>query len=265
MIEAKQLTCISEGCTAVRDISFKIQNGRVYGILGPSGAGKSTLLGLLAGALVPDAGQVKLNGFDMASEQARARACIGYAPAKPPLYDTVTPFEYLSFVADAKGLSSLRAMRQIHEALELTDTDSVRDRLIGNLSEAARVRLGIAQALIGKPEILLLDAPTAGLDPRSASELRELIRMLSEAHTVLLATADLSEAESLCDHVLLLSNGTLLANAPLEDLAGNAEAEGSLRALFLRASAEAAAAEVQPAPTRTRDGAYELIDEEDNT
>ncbi len=264
MIEAKHLTYSVFGHTALQDISFKIPNGKVYGILAPAGAGKSTLLGLLSGALTPDRGQVKINGFDMASEPHRARTCIGYVPTPPPLYDFMTPFEYLRFAAEAKGLPSLRAMRQIHETMELTDIDGVKNRLISNLSQAARARLGIAQALIGKPEILLLDEPAAGLDARATEEIRELIRLLAEDHTILLSSSDPTEVEALCEHAMLLSNGTMIANAPLEELSGDDETEGSLRALFLQTVTEARPADAPSVSSaRKRDGKYELIDEED--
>lgn len=218
MIEVKNLTKRYGKTVAVDGISFKINNGRIYGLLGPNGAGKSTTLGMLAGCLAPSCGRVRINGFDVQSEPKKAKKYIGYLPEIPPLYDEMTPVEYLSFVAEAKGVSYERGVRQVNEVLELTGLDGVKRKLIRQLSKGTRQRVGIAQALLGNPEIIILDEPTVGLDPRQITEIRALVRRLGEKRTVIISSHLLSEVEELCDHVLILSEGKLIANAPIEEL-----------------------------------------------
>ncbi len=218
MIEVKNLTRVYGDRVAVDDLSFKIHNGKIYGFLGPNGAGKSTTMNMMTGCLAPTSGTVKINGFDMQAEPLKAKRCIGYLPELPPLYEELTPYEYLSFVAEAKGVSALRAARQVHEALELTQLTDMRDRLIKNLSKGCRQRVGIAQALLGNPDIIILDEPTVGLDPRQIIEIRELIRELGKVKTVILSSHILAEIRELCDHVLILSEGKLIANSPMEEL-----------------------------------------------
>lgn len=218
MIEVKELTKVYGDHTAVDRMSFKINNGKIYGLLGPNGAGKSTTMNIIAGCLAPTSGTVKINGFDIYDQPQKAKACIGYLPEIPPLYNELTPFEYLSFVAEAKGVSHQRALRQVHEAMELTDIDDMKDRLIKNLSKGYRQRVGIAQAMLGNPDIIILDEPTVGLDPKQIAEIRALIRKLGEMKTVIVSSHILAEISEMCDHVLIISKGHLIANAPLEEL-----------------------------------------------
>ena len=218
MIEVKNLTKVWGDRVAVDHVSFKINNGKIYGFLGPNGAGKSTTMNMIAGCLAPTCGQVKINGFDMYDEPLKAKQCIGYLPEIPPLYNELTPFEYLRFVAEAKGVSYERAVRQVHEVMELTLIDGVKDRLIRNLSKGYRQRVGIAQAMLGNPDIIILDEPTVGLDPKQITEIRELIRRLGEMKTVIISSHILAEINEICDHVLILSHGKLIANAPIEEL-----------------------------------------------
>ncbi len=220
MIEVKELTKVYGDHTAVDRMSFKINNGKIYGLLGPNGAGKSTTMNMITGCLAPTSGTVKINGFDIYDHAAKAKAGIGYLPEIPPLYNELTPFEYLSFVAEAKGVSHQRALRQVHEAMELTGIDDMKDRLIKNLSKGYRQRVGIAQAMLGNPDIIILDEPTVGLDPKQIAEIRALIRKLGEMKTVIVSSHILAEVSELCDHVLILSKGKLIANAPLEELQG---------------------------------------------
>ncbi len=247
MIEVKELTHLHGGTPALEGVSFKINNGKIYGILGGADAGKTTLLQLLAGVLTPTEGYVKINGFDTQKAPLRARSCIGFLPDPPSLCDELTPYEQLRFVADVRGLSELRAARSIHEALEWTDTDGVRDRLIKNLTESQRRRVGIAVTLIGNPEILLLDEPTAALPPREAEELLELLRALGESKTVLFTTRRPAELRALCAHVLALRDGKLIANAPLDEVEALDELVPAQPARTVRQEPE-------------RDGEYELID-----
>ena len=218
MIEVKNLTKIYGDHTAVDGLSFKINNGKIYGLLGPNGAGKSTTMNMMTGCLAPTSGSVKINGFDMFDEPLRAKKCIGYLPEIPPVYGEMTPLEYLRFVADAKGVPYNRAIRQVQEAMELTHIDDMQNRLIKNLSKGYRQRVGIAQAMLGNPDIIILDEPTVGLDPKQIAEIRELIRTLGEIKTVIVSSHILAEIQELCDHVLIISGGKLIANAPIEEL-----------------------------------------------
>lgn len=218
MIEVKNLTKLYGDRKAVDHLSFKINNGKIYGLLGPNGAGKSTTMNMMTGCLAPSSGSVRINGFDMFDEPLKAKKCIGYLPEIPPLYGEMTPYEYLSFIADAKDVPYERAQRQVHEALELTQIDGMKDRLIKNLSKGCRQRVGIAQALLGNPEIIILDEPTVGLDPKQITEIRALIRRLGETKTVIISSHILAEINEICDHVLIISEGRLIANAPIEEL-----------------------------------------------
>lgn len=218
MIEVKELTKVFGDRVAVDHLSFKINNGKIYGFLGPNGAGKSTTMNMMTGCLAPTSGTVRINGFDMYDEPMKAKQCIGYLPEIPPLYNELTPFEYLRFVAEAKGVSYERALRQVHEVMELTQIDGMKNRLIKNLSKGCRQRVGIAQAMLGNPDIIILDEPTVGLDPRQIIEIRALIRKLGEMKTVIVSSHILAEISEICDHVLILSNGKLIANAPIEEL-----------------------------------------------
>lgn len=218
MIEVKNLTKRYGDHLAVDGLSFKINNGKIYGLLGPNGAGKSTTMNMMTGCLAPTAGSVKINGFDMFSEPLRAKRCIGYLPELPPVYGDLTPSEFLRFVADAKGVPYNRAIRQVHEAMELTHIEHMQNRLIKNLSKGYRQRVGIASALLGNPDIIILDEPTVGLDPKQIAEIRELIRVLGQTRTVIISSHILSEIEELCDHVLIISKGRLIANSPIEEL-----------------------------------------------
>lgn len=220
MIEVKELTKIFGDRVAVDHLSFKINNGKIYGFLGPNGAGKSTTMNMITGCLAPTSGTVKINGFDVYDEPLKAKQCIGYLPEIPPLYNELTPFEYLRFVAEAKGVSYERALRQVHEVMELTQIDGMKDRLIKNLSKGYRQRVGIAQAMLGNPDIIILDEPTVGLDPKQIIEIRALIRKLGEMKTVIISSHILAEISEICDHVLILSQGRLIANAPIEELQG---------------------------------------------
>jgi ABC-2 type transport system ATP-binding protein len=186
-------------------------------------------MNMMTGCLAPTSGTVRINGFDMYDEPLKAKQCIGYLPEIPPLYDELTPLEYLRFVAEAKGVPYERAIRQVHEVMELTQIDGVKNRLIKNLSKGTRQRVGIAQAMLGNPDIIILDEPTVGLDPRQIIEIRALIRKLGEMKTVIVSSHILAEVSEICDHVLILSNGKLIANAPIEELQGSVSGTARLR------------------------------------
>lgn len=218
MIEVKKLTKIYGTHHALKEVSFKIANGKIYGLLGPNGAGKSTTMNIMTGCLAATSGTVRINGFDIYDKPMQAKRLIGYLPEQPPLYEDMTPMEYLMFVAEAKGVDSERVVRQVKEVLELTSLTEMKDRLICNLSKGCRQRVGIAQALLGNPEIIILDEPTVGLDPRQLVEIRSLIRKLGQNRTVIISSHILSEISEICDELLVISGGRLVAQGTLEEL-----------------------------------------------
>ena len=218
LIEVKGLTKVYGNKTAVENVSFKIRNGRIYGLLGPNGAGKSTTMNIIAGCLSPTEGTVLVNGYDVCTQPIEAKRQIGYLPEQPPLFTDMTPLEYLTFVAEAKGVADDLIDRQVKEAMNLTDLVAVKDRLIRNLSKGYRQRVGIAQAILGSPDIVILDEPTVGLDPQQLQEIRALIRKLGSKLTVILSSHILSEISELCDHVIIISEGHVVADSSMADL-----------------------------------------------
>ena len=218
MIEVQNLTKVYGGKTAVENVSFKIRNGRIYGLLGPNGAGKSTTMNIIAGCLSPTEGTVLINGYDICDQPTEAKRQIGYLPEQPPLVTDMTPAEYLTFVAEAKGVSDDLLDRQVKEVMNVTDLLSVKDRLIRNLSKGFRQRVGIAQAMLGNPDIIILDEPTVGLDPQQLTEIRSLVRKLGEKLTVIISSHILSEISELCDHVIILSEGHVVADSSMAEL-----------------------------------------------
>ena len=218
MIEVKGLTKVYGNKTAVEDVSFKIRNGRIYGLLGPNGAGKSTTMNIITGCLSPTEGTVLVNGYDVCTQPIEAKRQIGYLPEQPPLFTDMTPLEYLTFVAEAKGVADDLIDRQVKEAMNLTDLTGVKDRLIRNLSKGFRQRVGIAQAILGSPDIVIMDEPTVGLDPQQLKEIRALIRKLGTKHTVILSSHILTEISELCDHVIIISEGHVVADSSMAEL-----------------------------------------------
>ena len=211
MIEVKHLTKRYGSHTAVSDLSFSIEKGQIYGFLGPNGAGKSTTMNIMTGCLAATSGEVKVGGYDIFEEAEAAKKLIGYLPEQPPLYQDRTPMEYLRFVAEAKGIPAARRQEQIRHVMEVTRITDVADRLIKHLSKGYKQRVGIAQAILGDPEVIILDEPTVGLDPRQIVEIRELIQELGREHTVILSSHILSEVQSVCQTVLIISQGKLVA------------------------------------------------------
>lgn len=211
MIEVSHLTKRYGAHTAVDDLSFTIEKGRIYGFLGPNGAGKSTTMNILTGCLAATEGDVRIDGLDIFEDAREAKKRIGYLPEQPPLYPDMTPEEYLCFVAGAKGVPSDKLREQLGHVVEVAGLGEVRTRLIRNLSKGYRQRVGIAQALLGDPEIIILDEPTVGLDPLQIIEIRDLIRSLGKEHTVLLSSHILSEVRAVCDTILIISHGRLVA------------------------------------------------------
>ena len=211
MITVEHLTKCYGDFLAVDDLSFEIEEGHVYGFLGPNGAGKSTTMNIITGCLSATSGRVRIDGHDIFEEPGAAKRLIGYLPEQPPLYLNETPVEYLRFVGEAKGLRGGALERQIAEVVEQTRLTGVRHRCISALSKGYRQRVGIAQALLGDPKIVILDEPTVGLDPRQIIEIRDLIKDLGREHTVILSSHILSEVQEVCDHIFIIHHGRLVA------------------------------------------------------
>ena len=218
MIEVRHLTKRYGAHLAVDDLSFTVESGKIYGLLGPNGAGKSTTMNIITGCLAASEGEVIVNGHDIFEEPVAAKKCVGYLPEIPPVYTDMTVSEYLRFIAEAKDVPAKERKAQLEEILESIGLADVRGRLINNLSKGYRQRVGIAQALVGNPEIVILDEPTVGLDPKQIIEIRDLIRMLGQKHTVILSSHILSEVSAVCDSVMIIAHGRLVANGTPEEL-----------------------------------------------
>lgn len=218
MIEVKNLVKRYGDHLAVDHISFHLEEGKVYGFLGPNGAGKSTTMNIMTGYIAATEGDVLINGHDIYEEPEKAKKCIGYLPELPPVYMDMTPYEYLSFVADLKKIPALKKKKMVEEIIEKVQIQEMRNRLIKNLSKGYRQRVGLAQAIMGYPPIIILDEPTVGLDPKQIIEIRELIRSLAKDHTVILSSHVLSEVSAMCDEVLIINKGKLVAQDTTKNL-----------------------------------------------
>lgn len=218
MIEVSSLTKKYGVHTAVNNLSFSIEEGHIYGFLGPNGAGKSTTMNIMTGCLAATSGKVTIDGFDIFEEPVKAKSRIGYLPEQPPLYPDMTPKEYLLFVAEAKGIEKSQIKSQVEDAMQKTQISDVANRLIKNLSKGYKQRVGIAQALLGNPSTIILDEPTVGLDPNQIIEIRSLITELGKNHTIILSSHILSEVQAVCDRIMIISKGNLVANDTPEKL-----------------------------------------------
>lgn len=230
MIEVSHLTKKYGGHLAVDDVSFTVEDGQIYGLLGPNGAGKSTIMNILTGYLSATSGQVTVARHPLPEEADEAKACVGYLPEQPPLYPEMTVGEYLNFVAELKKVPRAQRKEQVLRAARRTGLEKVLPRLIRSLSKGYKQRVGIAQALLGSPKIIILDEPTVGLDPAQVIEMRKLIRELGKAHTVILSSHILSEVQAVCQQVLILSKGKLAASGTLQELTADGR---SLEEVFL--------------------------------
>ena len=228
MIQVEHLTKRYGSHLAVDDISFEVEEGIVYGLLGPNGAGKSTTMNILTGYLSATSGTVSIDGHDILEEARAAKACVGYLPEQPPLYVDMTPREYLMFVAELKKVKRADRAAQVEQAMDRTGLAEMEHRLIKNLSKGYRQRVGLAAALLGSPKVIILDEPTVGLDPAQVIEIRSLIKELGRDHTVILSSHILSEVSTLCDKVLIIAKGKLVAQGTPEELAQRLTAGSSL-------------------------------------
>ena len=240
MIEIHDLVKRYGAQTAVDHLDLTIEAGQVCGLLGLNGAGKTTTMNMITGYLAPTEGQIIVNGHDILEEAEEAKRCIGYLPDQPPLYTDMTVSEYLNFCAQLKQLPKAERAEHIQKAVELTGLQEVSGRLIRNLSKGYRQRVGLAQAILGLPEIIILDEPTDGLDPRQINEMLALIRTLGEEHTVILSSHKLSEVQMACDRIVILHQGRVIADGRPEELEQklNAAATLTLTALADRAQVE---------------------------
>lgn len=218
MIEVSNVTKKYGDHIAVDHLSFRVEKGQIYGFLGPNGAGKSTTMNIITGYLAATEGTVTIDGKDVQKDPEEAKRAIGYLPELPPLYVDMTVREYLEFVAELKKVPKKEREQQIGDVMEMTQITDMQQRLIKNLSKGYRQRVGLAQAILGYPEVVILDEPTVGLDPKQIIEIRDLIRKLGENHTVILSSHILSEVSAVCDHIMIIAHGRLVASDSPENL-----------------------------------------------
>ena len=228
MIEVSNLVKKYGDHTAVDHLSFQIEKGKIYGFLGPNGAGKSTTMNMITGYIASTEGKVMIDGHDILKEPEEAKKNIGYLPEMPPLYFDMTVLEYMKFAADLKKIPRNQKDKQIKEVMDMVKITDMKDRLIKNLSKGYRQRVGLAQAILGYPEVIILDEPTVGLDPKQIIEIRDLIKSLKQKHTVILSSHILSEVRAVCDYVLIISHGKLVASDTPDNLERLAAGSNSL-------------------------------------
>lgn len=221
LIKVNNLTKYYGNHKAVDNISFELNDGKIYGFLGPNGAGKSTTMNIMTGYIGATSGTVEINGFDIMDEPEKAKKNIGYLPEIPPLYQDMTVNEYLCFVAELKGMKKKEIKAHISEIEKTARVDNVSGRLIKHLSKGYRQRVGLAGALVSYPDVIILDEPTVGLDPKQINEMRDLISSLREKHTIILSSHILAEVSAICDVILIIANGKLIANDTPENLSKN--------------------------------------------
>jgi len=218
MIRVSQLSKLYGNNRAIHNLNFEVKKGEVVGFLGPNGAGKSTTMRIITGAMAPTSGLAEVAGFDVFEYPLEVKKRIGYLPETPPVYGDMRVFDYLNFVAELKGVEKSKRLSQVNLALEKTQLTHVQNRLIQNLSKGFRQRVGIAQALVSDPEVLILDEPTVGLDPKQVAEIRELILELRGHHTIILSTHILPEVEATCERVIIINKGQIVAQDTLSNL-----------------------------------------------
>ncbi len=229
MIEVKNLVKRYGNQTAVDDLSFTVEKGQVLGFLGPNGAGKSTTMNIITGYISATDGSVTVNGLDVFDEPEEVKKMIGYLPEFPPLYPDMTVREYLDFVADIKKVKKSEKSQMITDIMDSTKITQMADRLIKHLSKGYKQRVGIAQAIMGYPEVIILDEPTVGLDPKQIIEIRDLIRELSKNHTVILSSHIMQEVSAVCDIIMIIDKGKLILSDKPENLSERIGATGAMR------------------------------------
>ena len=258
MIEISHLTKKYGTHVAVDDLNLTIEPGRIYGFLGPNGAGKSTTMNMITGYLGATEGTIKINGFDILAQPEDAKKCIGYLPELPPLYMDMTVEEYLLFAAELKKIPKEKRKLYVEDAMATTKITDMRGRLIKNLSKGYRQRVGLAQAVLGYPEVIILDEPTVGLDPKQIIEIRDLIQSLGKKHTVILSSHILSEVRAVCDYIFIISHGKLVASEETEELVERMSG-GQVIELKLKAEEEKIKAQKETAEALKRVAELEKI------
>ena len=229
MIEVSHLSKKYGTHPAIEDLSFTVGDGQIFGLLGPNGAGKSTIMNILTGYLAATSGEVKMAGFSLPEQAQQAKACVGYLPEQPPLYPEMTVQEYLDFAAELKGIKKKADRKeQVRKAARRTGLEEVLPRLIRSLSKGYRQRVGIAQALLGNPPVLILDEPTVGLDPKQIIEIRNLIKNLGRNHTIILSSHILPEVQAVCERVLVINKGRIVADGTPDSLSHNLSSDHRL-------------------------------------
>ena len=223
MIEVKNLVKKYGNHTAVDHLNFTVEKGKIYGFLGPNGAGKSTTMNMITGYIGPTEGSIMINGHDMLENPEEAKKCIGYLPEIPPLYTDMTPLEYLRFAAELKGIARNKKEEEVQKVIADAKLEAVSDRLIRNLSKGYKQRVGIAGAMVGDPEILIFDEPTVGLDPKQILEIRDLIRDLSEKHTILLSSHIMQEVSAVCNEIIIINEGKMIVKDKPENISAHIE------------------------------------------
>lgn len=241
MIEVRNLSKNYGDRPAITQLNFTIRKGEVVGFLGPNGAGKSTTMKILTGYMAPSSGEVKIAGFDVFEDPLEVKRRIGYLPETPPVYHDMFVGDYLRFAAKLKGVPTARLNSLVDSALEKTNLEEVRSRLIGNLSKGFKQRVGLAQALVSDPEILIMDEPTVGLDPVQVAEMRQLIRELRGQHTVILSTHILPEVQASCEKVIIINRGRIVAEDTLDALSKRMSGGGASVTVRVRRNQEAVA------------------------
>lgn len=255
LIEVTNLTKKYGKFTAIKDLNFKFEKGHVYGLLGPNGAGKSTTMNIITGCLAATEGKVTVNGFDIYDNAVEAKRFIGYLPEIPPLYVDMTPREYLTFVGKAKRIPKNSINEEIDSVIEKTGVKEVADRLIKNLSKGFKQRVGIAQAILGNPEIIILDEPTVGLDPTQLIEIRSLITELGKEHAVILSSHIMGEITAVCDYIIMIAHGKIVTEGTLEEL------EGSKNAATVTVESRGNAEDVKTELKKIENTSYFRVDE----
>lgn len=230
MIEVNHLTKKYGGHLALNDLSFTVEDGKVYGLLGPNGAGKSTCMNIMTGYIAATEGEVKIGGYDIVKDAEEAKKQIGYLPEIPPLYPDMKVREYLEFAAELKQVKKEKRKQEIEEVMEKTFISDMQNKLIKNLSKGYKQRVGLAQAMLGKPSVIILDEPTVGLDPKQILEIRDLIHDLKKDHTIILSSHILSEVSAVCDEIMIISKGKMVACDTAEGLSSRMQGEEELDA-----------------------------------
>lgn len=266
MIEVKNLTKTYGGITAIRGLNFSVKKGEVVGFLGPNGAGKSTTMKIITGFMAPTSGIATVAGFDVFENPIEVKKRIGYLPETPPLYTDMYVRDYLKYVAELKGVEKSKIASQVDDALEKTFLTDVQKRLIQNLSKGFRQRVGIAQALVSNPDVLILDEPTVGLDPKQVAEIRELIRSLRGHHTIILSTHILPEVQATCERIIIINQGQIVAQDSLEGLTASQQGRRKivLRTKKLGADVESALKTISGVSAVRGDGAEIEIETADD-